>query len=125
MGAIHKFKGEGGRFDWQDVAVQCYPRARDVSKHELIGESDGARNFAVRYFEVAPGGRTSLDEHTHDHGVVVVRGKGRVLLGRRWFDISFGDAIYVEPNETHQFENEYDEALGFICVIPPKERKEI
>lgn len=122
MSVIHKFKGTDNKFDWENVPIGPYPNdgSKNVTKQELIGSSDAAYNFAIRYFEVAPGGYTTLDNHQHDHGVLVVRGKGKVLLGEEKHDIGYGDVIYVSPNETHQFENGYDEPLGFICVIPPK-----
>ena len=42
----------------------------------------------------------------------------RVLLGDTWSEIGAGDAVFVEPNEQHQFEALSDAPLGFICVIP-------
>ena len=41
----------------------------------LIGR-ERAPYFAIRYFEVEPGGQTVLDRHRHDHGVFILRGKG-------------------------------------------------
>ncbi len=35
----------------------------------------------LRYFEVAPGGWTTLERHEHVHNVMVIRGKGRCLVG--------------------------------------------
>lgn len=123
MGVIHKFCGENRNFRWEGVSVKEYPndRSKQVTKQEMVGLQDGAKNFAMRYFEVAPGGYTSLDEHQHDHGVMILRGKGRVLLGEQSYEIGFGDAIYIFPHERHQFVNTGDEPLGFLCVIPPKE----
>lgn len=122
MGVIHKFTREGEQFTWEDVATKLYPgkAGSQVTKQELISARDGAGKFAVRYFEVAPKGHTSLDNHEHDHGVVVLRGRGIVLLKDKKYEIGFGDTIYIEPFETHQFENHSDEPFGFLCVIPPK-----
>ena len=33
----------------------------------------------LRYFEVAPGGWTTLERHEHVHAVMVIRGKGQCL----------------------------------------------
>lgn len=125
MGSIHKFTGDGEQFDWQDVPVLRYSGdcARPVRKRELISERDGAEHFVVRYFEVPPHERTNLDQHAHDHGVFVVRGSGILRLGDEKVGISFGDAIYIEPFEIHQFENNTDQPLGFLCVIKPKTSK--
>lgn len=124
MSVIHKFRGDDDTFDWDGVSKESYPndRARQVSKRDLIDAGDGSKNFGIRYFEIAPGGHTSLDEHAHDHGIVVVRGRGTVLLGDKKHDIGFGDAIYISPYEKHQFQNDFDEPLGILCVIPPKEK---
>jgi len=118
MGVIHKFKGKDGGFDWEGISCETY--VGDATKREVISQRDGANNFAIRYFEVAPGRHTSLDSHPHDHGVIVVRGKGAVLLGTEKHEINYGDAIDIPPLEIHQFENNSDEPLGFICVIPTK-----
>ena len=50
--------------------------------------------------------------------MVITHGRGRVLLGEQWSEIGAGDAVFVEPNEQHQFEALGDQPLGFICVIP-------
>ena len=119
VGIIHKFEGQ---FDWDGVSAKQYPndRARDVIKKILIGAEDGAHNFEIRYFEVAPGGHTSFDKHAHDHGVMVLRGKGQVLLGKEKYAVGFGDTIYIGPFEEHQFENGDDQPFGFICVSPAR-----
>lgn len=123
MGVIHKFRGQSGNFKWEGVDIKKYPnqRCKNVTKQVIIGPEDGAKKYAIRYFEVAPGGYTSLDNHKHDHGIFILRGKGRVLLGKEKYKIGFGDAIYISSNETHQFENTGDQPLAFLCVIPPKD----
>lgn len=123
MGVIHKFTGGDDMFDWDGVRKESYrnDRSRHVSKREVIGVRDGAEHFSIRYFEIAAGGHTSLDEHAHDHGIVVMRGRGTVLLGNGKYAIGYGDVIYISPYEIHQFENNSEEPLGIICVIPPRE----
>ncbi len=120
MGVIHRYKGQ---FDWEGVELSRYPPERDmkgVSVRWLIGPAEEAPNFALRYFEIEPGGWTSLDHHAHDHGVVIMRGQGLVRLGEEEFDIAFGDVVYVPGNEVHQFKNTGEEPFGFFCVIPAK-----
>jgi quercetin dioxygenase-like cupin family protein len=122
MGVIHRYKGA---FDWEGGELGRYPPEREmkgVSVRWLIGPVEQAPNFALRYFEVEPGGWTSLDQHAHDHGVMVLRGRGRVRLGEEAFDIGFGDVVYIPPNEVHQLKCVGgDEPLGFLCVIPALE----
>jgi quercetin dioxygenase-like cupin family protein len=120
MGLVHRFTGTSTDFQWEGIGQQSYPSSevRGVSVRWLIGPAEGAPNFAVRYFEIAPGEGTSLDRHEHDHGVVVLRGRGEVLLGDEVLEVSFGDAVYVSPHEPHQFRCTGEVPLGFLCVIP-------
>ncbi len=124
MAIIHRYKGQ---FDWEGVSLGRYPSGKDmngVSVRWLIGPAEQAPNFALRYFEIEPGGWTSLDQHPHDHGVVILRGCGRVLLGKEEHKVSSGDVIYIPGNEVHQITNAEKEPLGFLCIIPPKESGE-
>jgi quercetin dioxygenase-like cupin family protein len=116
---IHRYKGP---FDWQGVRLSRYPPGKEskgVSVRWLIGPNERAPNFALRYFEVEPGGWTSLDQHAHDHGVVILRGRGQVRLGQEEHLVSCGDVVYIPGNEIHQIRNPGEEPLGFLCVIPP------
>ena len=109
-----------GRHDWEGAEVVTYdkPTVRGVSKRVLIGPKDGAQGFAMRYFEVQPGGNSAHEQHPEIHQVFVVKGKGRVLIGEIWHDIAEGDAIYIGPNEVHELRAGTDAPLGFICVAP-------
>jgi quercetin dioxygenase-like cupin family protein len=122
MGTVHKFTGTGGVFQWEGVEECGYesPDVQGVTVRWLIGPSEEAPFFAVRYFEVQPEGATSMDRHEHDHGVVIVRGRGQVRLGEDVTDVSFGDVVYVAPYETHQFKCVGREPLGFLCVVPAR-----
>lgn len=92
--------------------------APGVIRQVLVGREVGAKDFIVRYFTVPAGGHTAYDQHPHQHGVVVIQGEGRVLLGDAWHPIAAGDAVFTDTNEIHQFEAGPDGPLGFICVIP-------
>lgn len=118
MGVVHK-KQNG--YDWDGVPVEAYDHGDAVktTKRVLIGGRDGAKNFAMRYFEVEPGGETSFDRHEHDHGVYILRGRARVLIGSQGVEVDPGDVVYISPHEEHQFKSIGDEPLGFLCVVPP------
>ena len=45
----------------------------------LIGEGEQAPNFAMREFEVAPGGHTPKHFHDYEHEVYVLAGSGVVI----------------------------------------------
>lgn len=122
MGAIHRQTTNANQQTWNypDVPIREYRSdvSKGVTKQVLVGTEHGASDFIVRYFTVAPGGHTAFDQHEHQHGVVIVQGKGRVLLGEAWHEIGVGDSVFTDTNEVHQFEAAGDQPLGFICVIP-------
>lgn len=110
-------RGEG--FRWEDVPVEPYQEAgdtfRDVSRQLLFGHGEGLASD-LRYFEVGPGGHTTLERHEHAHAVVVVRGSGRVLVDPEIREIRPFDLVHVPPLTWHQFRAGADEPLGFLCV---------
>ena len=84
----------------------------------LIGPDDGAGNFHMRHFEIAPGCHTPHHSHDYEHEILILSGGGvaRSEQGDRPFKA--GDVIFVPANEKHQFVNDGREALAFICLIP-------
>ena len=92
---------------------------RDVTRQTLLGEGAGEEpfSFVTRYFEIQPGGYSTFERHQHPHALVVIRGRGRVTLGERAFDIAPFDCVYVSPGVAHQFRATGDEPLGFVCTV--------
>ena len=84
----------------------------------LIGERDGAPTFAMRQFEVAPGGFTPRHSHDYEHEVFVLEGSGVVIEGDAPHALQAGDVVLVKPNEVHQFCNTGSSPLKFLCLIP-------
>lgn len=124
MGNIRRFIGDEDTFEWESQTIDEYGEAhgaKDACIKWIIGPLEHAPHFAIRYVEIQSGGYSTLETHEHDHGVIVLKGKGSVLHQDQEEAISYGDAIYIPPNEIHQFRNIGDEPLGFLCVIPNKE----
>ena len=84
----------------------------------LVDESQGAPNFAMRQFEVAPGGYTPKHSHPYEHEVFVLEGSGVVLEGDDEHPLRAGDFVFVTPNEVHQFRNTGSSPLKFLCMVP-------
>jgi quercetin dioxygenase-like cupin family protein len=118
MGVIHKKLP--GEYEWEGVDVVTYdkPTVKGVSKRVLIGPKEGGEGFAMRYFEVQPGGNSAFEHHPEIHQVFVVRGRGKVLMGIEYHDIAEGDVVYIGPNEQHELRAGPDGPLGFIRVAP-------
>lgn len=92
--------------------------AQGVTIRWLIAKEDGAPNFAMRLFEVEPGGSTPLHTHAWEHEVFVLDGEGVVWRDGTEVPIDAGTAIYVPPDEKHCFKNPGNEVFRFICLIP-------
>jgi len=84
----------------------------------LVGQRDGAPNFAMRQFEVAPGGFTPRHHHDYEHEVFVLEGEGQVYEGDVAHPLKSGDVILVQPDEVHQFRNTGNTPMKFLCLIP-------
>ena len=125
MGIIHR-RGtiENGELRWHDVPVRAYgpenSGADNATRQILIGTDENSPNFHVRYFAVQPGGHTSLDQHTHEHGVYILHGRARLRLENSEHELNTGDVVYIPGNQIHQFFASGQEPFGFLCVVPAR-----
>lgn len=107
-------------FTWNGVKVERYkPEGDDfqgIIRQVIIGYREQT-DFHVRYFEIAPGGHSSLEKHEHTHVIIGVRGQGKVLAGSEVYDLDFLDTVYVSAGSPHQLVNTSGEPFGFICVV--------
>ena len=92
--------------------------AKDVEIRRLISKEDGAENFAMRMFELQPGGHTPLHTHTHEHEVFVLEGRGVFVCEGQEHEFSAEYVIFVPPNKEHRFKNTGNSILRMLCIIP-------
>jgi quercetin dioxygenase-like cupin family protein len=123
---IHRFSGNENEYDWEGtVPIQFLPDSSEkyAAGKIVIGPQDEAPNFVFRYFSIEPGRHSHMpDIHLHDHGVYFLHGKGEVMLDGENYPVQAHDMVYIASNEPHGIINTGDEPLGFLCVIPNKER---
>ncbi len=105
---------------WKDVEGKKVtdPGAKGVTIRVLMGENVDAPTFAMRHFEIAPGGSTPFHSHHWEHEVYVLSGKGVARRKDGQSEVGPGSFVYVPPDEEHNFENAGDEPFSFLCVIP-------
>lgn len=94
------------------------PGATGARMRMLVGPEDGARNFHMRHFEVAPGGFTPHHQHDYEHEILILKGEGVAKSEQGDRPVRPGDVLFVAPNEMHQFVNTGPGALEFVCLIP-------
>ncbi len=110
-------------------------RAEEVSKREVddraaqgafiqefITAREGAPNFALRVFELLPGGYTPYHAHPWEHENYILEGEG-VLVNPDGSTTPLrpGDAVLVPPMQKHQYRNTGTGVFRFICCIPVQE----
>ena len=92
--------------------------AKDVEIRWLISKEDGAENFAMRMFEIQPGGHTPLHTHPHEHEVFIIEGNGVFVFEDKEHAFGPEHVIFVPGGKEHQFKNTCDSLLRFLCLIP-------
>ena len=107
-------------FGWDGVERRPYKedeRAlyKTITRQVLF--SDPKMAGELRYFEVAPGGFSTLERHEHMHGVLILHGRGHCLVGNEVNRLETRDLVTVPPMTWHQFRATAGEPLGFLCMV--------
>ncbi len=92
--------------------------ARGVAARVVIGKADGAKNFCMRVFQIAPGGHTPLHAHAWEHEMFIHNGAGEVFGNSQWTPMRAGNVIFIPGNEEHQMKNTGREPLTVVCLVP-------
>lgn len=105
---------------WEGVEVRPYKEEgaapfKSVSRQALF--SDPCMAGELRYFEVAPGGHTTLERHEHAHGVMILRGRALCLHGDTVRRLGPHDLVMIPPWTWHQFRPLGEEPMGFLCMV--------
>ena len=113
-------------YRWDGVAELPYKeddRAlfKSITRQVLFSDSELAGE--LRYFEVAPGGFSTLERHEHLHAVLILRGRGRCLIGHDVKALETRDLVTVPPMTWHQFRATEGEPLGFLCMVNARRDK--
>jgi quercetin dioxygenase-like cupin family protein len=93
-------------------------QAKGVAGRVVVGKNDGANNFCMRIFEIAPGGNTPKHAHAWEHEMFIHAGVGEIYGNGKWNPIQPGNVIFVPPNEEHQIRNPGDKLLILACLVP-------
>jgi quercetin dioxygenase-like cupin family protein len=108
-------------FRWEGVPVLAYKddegtHFKSVTRQVLFDDGEH-HDSQLRYFEIAPGGHSTLERHHHAHSVMVLRGQGQALVGRDIHTLGTNDLLHVPPMTWHQFRAAPDLPLGFLCLV--------
>jgi quercetin dioxygenase-like cupin family protein len=107
-------------FRWEGIAHQPYKQDesvpfKDISRQVLFHED--TLGCELRYFEMDPGGYSTLERHEHAHAVMILRGSGECLVGAEVRPVRQFDLVSIPAWQWHQFRATQLEALGFLCMV--------
>jgi quercetin dioxygenase-like cupin family protein len=124
--AVRAFAPLAADYRWNDVDVLRYKAEgsapfRDVTRQTLFRRPD--MRGELRYFEIATGGFSTLERHSHVHAVIVLRGSGAALVGATIYAVNTFDLVTVPPLTWHQFRAARDDSLGFLCMVDAERDK--
>ena len=105
----------------QDVNMEG---VKDVKVKVLFGPADNAPTFAMRVFEMAPGGHTPFHTHPFEHEAMLLDGDIAIVTEDGDRPLKKGDVVLMPPEEKHQFKNLSDtEGARFMCLVPIEYQK--
>lgn len=94
------------------------PGIKGVAARVVIGKHEGAQNFWMRIFTIAPGGNTPKHVHAWEHEMFVHAGAGEIYGKGRWHPVQSGNVVFIPGNEEHQIRNPGQEPLIIVCLVP-------
>ena len=121
MSSVRRFApAADGAYAWDAVERLKYKDEgsapfKDITRQVLFAQPDQASE--LRYFEIAPGGYSTLERHVHTHAVLILRGHGTVRIGAGLHAIDERDLVTIDPLTWHQFQAAGDSPLGFLCLV--------
>ena len=108
-------------YNWENIEQKEYKadthNFKAIYRCTLLKDESPGLNVETRYFEIQPGGYSSLEQHQHTHSVIILRGSGSVILDNELQHIHEHDIVYIAPETIHQFLADNGQPLGFICVV--------
>lgn len=109
-----------GDYRWDNVELLAYKEAGNHFKNitrQILLDGQPELPCQVRYFEIASGGYSTLEQHEHVHYVVIARGGGEALVGDSIYQVQEKDVLMIPSLTWHQFRATSEQPLGFICLV--------
>lgn len=80
----------------------------------------GSEQMAITLVEGAPGSQQSLHAHPDSEQVyVIVRGRGRMIVGGEERELEEGTLVYIPPGAEHAIENPGPDELVYVSATAP------
>ena len=108
----------------QDIETTAIEAGVGVTMQVLISSEEGP-NFAMRRFEIQPGG--GMPNHTNlvEHEQYVLGGSAEIAIGDETYHVEAGDVVFIPSGVPHWYKNDGEEPFAFLCLVPNKPDKTI
>lgn len=85
---------------------------------QVLISSDEGPNFAMRRFEIQPGG--GMPRHTNEveHEQLVLSGRARITIGDEVYEVEKDNVVFIPAGVPHSYESIGEEPFAFICSVP-------
>jgi mannose-6-phosphate isomerase-like protein (cupin superfamily) len=95
------------------------PKGEDIQ--EILGlAADNVNSHSLAEITIPPGNASSLHFHKFsEESYLILSGEAAIKIDDQIFTLKPGEAVLIEPRETHQILNQKDENLLFIAVCVP------
>ena len=101
----------------RDIPAESVDAGEHTTRQVLIGSDEGP-NFAMRRFEMAPGGSMPAHTNTVEHEQYVLAGRATVGIGDEVVQVEPGSVVLIPAGVPHWYRAIGDEPFAFLCLIP-------
>ncbi|HLV02606.1 MAG TPA: cupin domain-containing protein [Acidobacteriota bacterium] len=103
-----------------EIARKEVRAGRATTSQVLLGPDDGARHFSLRRFTMGAGGGMPLHTNQVEHEQFVLRGRARVGIGEKVYEVGQNDVLFI-PAGTPHFYEVLEAPFEFLCIVPNQE----
>ena len=100
-----------------DVERRAVPAGTATEAQVLLAAGDGAPNFAMRRFIMGAGGGMPRHTNSVEHEQFVLKGRARVGINDRVFEVGPEDVLYIPAGAPHFYEV-VEAPFEFLCMVP-------
>ncbi len=101
----------------RDIEARIVDAGKGTTIQVLISSEEGP-HFAMRRFEMQPGGYMPNHTNTVEHEQYVLGGQAHISIGGKEYDVQAGDAVFIPAGVPHWYKNNGTEPFVFLCLIP-------
>ncbi len=100
-----------------EIEAKPVQAGQDTTIQVLISPEEGP-HFAMRRFEMKPGG--GMPRHTNlvEHEQYVLSGRAKIGIGLEVYEVRQGDVVFIPANVAHWYQNIGEEPFAFLCLVP-------